>query len=278
MKSFYFLSFVIAFAFHTSANAWIFGTSKTKDGPPKEYCVSPGWFNSNPYKCMPYDQAEKLGFDYSQVYGASSGTSSTQYVQAQADIDKGKTELAQMQRTMSTLQSKLANTKDRLTNGERFTPAELASMQQLERDLEKDIAAMKPKIDAAKASLSEKEQAAGTGGQITDGAARLEIARKGLLAQVNELETKFNSLEDVFRNTEQELNNTVLEAFVVAKINKLAENLCEANKMCEKDPAGVKKFLMEKVASEKLKSSVRPPAAAALPPAAAAGAPADGRK
>lgn len=257
MKSFYFLSFVIVFVCHASANAWIFATSKTKDGPPKEYCVSPGWFNNNPYKCVPYDDALKLDKDFSSVYAAASTGNSKQYLQAQADIDKGRADLAQMQRTMSTLQSKLATTKDRLTNGERFDPGELASMQQLERDLEKSIADMKPKIDAAKASLSEREQAADTGGQITDGAARLEIARKGLLAQVNELETKFNSLEDVFRNTEQELNNTVLEAFVVAKINKLAENLCEANKMCESDRPGVKKFLMEKVASEKLKSSIK---------------------
>ncbi len=104
---------------------------------------------------MPYADAEKLGFDYSAVYGGASGSSSNQYVLAQADLDKGKADLTQMQKTMANLQSKLATTKDRIAN-ERFTASELASMQQLERDLDKSIADMKPKIEAAQRSLSEK--------------------------------------------------------------------------------------------------------------------------
>ncbi len=267
----YFSSFILiasVFAFHTTAQAWIFGTSKTKDGSPKQYCVSPGWFNSNPYKCLPYDKAEALGFDYSRVYGGASGAETNQYVQAQADIDRGTVQYDQLNKKLLRQTRELGAIKQRLAN-EPLTEDERTRLKQRETEIDQDLSVLRPQILKAQQALSVYEQ----NPNVTGGALRLEIARKGLLAQVNELDNKLATLEDLARNTEQELNNTILEAFIVSKIDRLASNLCQANGMCP-DSAAVKKFLIEKVASEKLRSNFKSTTPASAPVVAPAPAPA----
>ena len=270
MKTFknVYLFFAVAFAFHSSGNAWIFGTSKVIDGPPKQYCVSPGWFTSNPYKCVDYKDAEKLDKDYSSVYAAASSGDPKQYIQAQADIDKGKAKTEELKTQLATLNKSMAQVKEDMNAWQ--APEKMDELKRKSQQIQTDIDRVQAQAQDAQRSLSTSE----TGPDMSAGAQRLELSRKGLLTQVNDLQNKLTSLEDNLRNTEQELNNTVLEAFVVAKIDRLAASLCEVsnNKMCEKNPADVRKFLLEKVASEKLRTNFKGTApATAAPPADAPG-------
>jgi DNA repair exonuclease SbcCD ATPase subunit len=265
-KNIYFL-FAAAFVFHSSGNAWILGTSKVNGSPPKEYCVSPGWFNNNPYKCVPYEDAQTLDKDYSSVYAAASSGDPKQYIKAQADIDKGKAKTEELRTQLTTLNKNMAQVKEDMNAWQ--SPEKMAELKRKKDQIQADIDRVQAQAQEAQRSLSTAE----TGPDMTSGAQRLEVSRKGLLTQVNDIQNKLTTLEDNLRNTEQELNNTVLEAFVVSKIDRLAASLCEVsnNKMCEKDPASVRKFLLEKVASEKLRTNFKGTAPAPAPAAAPTG-------
>lgn len=260
LKPIYFLFFIAIFFYQAASQAWIFGTSKVNEGPPKEYCVSPGWFTSNPYKCVPYDDALSLDKDYSSVYAAASSGDPKQYVQAQADINKGKAKTEELKVQLAALNKNMAQVKEDMNAWQ--TPEKMAELQKRKDKIQADIDDVQARAQEAQRSLSTAE----TGPNMSSGAQRLELARKGLLTQVNDIQNKLTTLEDNLRNTEQELNNTVLEAFVVSKINRLAEGLCEVqnSKMCE-DPAKAKKFLLEKVASEKLRTNFKSNSAPAAP-------------
>ncbi len=92
-----------------------------------------------------------------------------------------------------------------------------------------------------------------------------EIARKGLLIQFTDLEKRLGSFEANINAVENELNNTVLEAYLTAKLGRVAENFCELKKACYSDPKSVKKKFMDAVVSQELKNSAsgktKPPAA-----------------
>jgi hypothetical protein len=268
------LNFTVLFAFvvvamtSRNASAFLLSTWKTVDGPPKQYCVSPGLMGNAPYKCVPWDEAKKVGFDNETVYGGTSGPTLAQYTLAQSEMDRTTKDYDYQQRTLDTLQEKLRATNERIRT-ERFTEAELNSMKQLKLDLENSIQSTNGKLKLARTALEEAKANPISGGVLDANALKIEIARKGLLIQVTDLENKMGTLEDNLNATEAELNNSVLEAFVVSKLNKLSANFCSASAMCAKDPAAVKDWLSDKFTSEKLKKSFKKstPAAPATAPA-----------
>ncbi len=102
---------------------------------------------------------------------------------------------------------------------------------------------------------------------LRDNALRVEITRRGLLGNLEDLKHKMGKFEDNLRATETAFNNTVLEAFVVSKLNKLAAGFCAAKKACGPDDSGndenVRKMLLDAVTSKDLKNNFSTPSAAA---------------
>ncbi|MFN8845701.1 MAG: hypothetical protein ACK5W9_02500 [Bdellovibrionales bacterium] len=247
------------------ASDWWWHTSyQNTDNPPK-FCVRDGVF-SGPVRCMDWDKAEALEFDTRKVFGAAGNPSVAAGVaRAQSELTKAETDHEQRQKELKKHEDDLARLRSDYNTGS-YTQAEFKALETKIATLQKTTADARVRAQEAKALLDQRFIAA----QPTLGKVELqsEIARKGLLIKFTDLEKRLGSFEANIDAVETELNNTVLEAYVTAKLDKMANGLCEFKNSCDKDAnakKAAKKKLMDSIVSKELQGSASGRPATAAP-------------
>lgn len=223
---------------------------------PARWCVRDGIFFGD-VKCVPMDAAEKLGYDSDKIFGAPSNASDlAQMANAQAEITRATKDYEKKQEEYENVQTKLKRLKYDLDGS--HTKADFAVLEKKLADLDLYAEETRKKAQTAKEILEQAKAQTGIGNQLlAETELKKEIARKGLMIKVNELDGKLAKFEDNLAATERELNNTALEAFVIAKIDRLAGSFCSAKTMCDKDASKVRSTIMEAVASKELRDSFK---------------------
>lgn len=236
---------------------WWWHTSYTEGSDPVKYCVRDGIF-SGTTRCMDHEKAKALDFDDRKVFGAANNpTMTTQLAAAQKEIDRATKDYEQKQREYEGHKDALARLKAKSETGT-MTRTEFAALDGKMKALEATVSEAGQKAGQAKMALMKAQ----TAGAPSAGQAEMqsEVARRGLLIKVTDLESKLSTFEDNIRATETELNNSVLEAYLAAKFSKLADSFCELKAMCDSNPKGVKTKLMESLVSGELRSQFVKPA------------------
>lgn len=251
----------LAMGFGSPANAFFWG--RENDENPPKYCVRASLFGAE--RCVNAAKARELKWSDEKIYGMSHSIDKAE------EIDQAMKNSAALDANIATTEKNLARTKVNIAKYKlweadkdaflRPKPEEIKSqLTALDASLKKDeqtLADFKKQLNESKPKQGDSLRS------LSEGELRVEIAKKGLLVHVDTLERKLATLEDNLRITEVEFNNTVLEAFVIAKLDKLAAKFCEAQKMCAGDgSAGVPGFIRNAVASKELMSNFKktPPA------------------
>jgi DNA repair exonuclease SbcCD ATPase subunit len=237
-----------------SSDWWWHTTYESDDNPPK-FCVKDGVF-TGPVRCMDMDKAKDLGFDARKVFGAANSPSTTtQVARAQADLSKAQANFEQRQAELKNHQDEITQLEGQL-DPDRNTFTQYNTLRNRISSLKAKTQTLQSQVQDARTALDNSLKTA----QPTLGKVELqsEIARKGLLIQFTALEKRLGSFEANIDAVETEFNNTALEAYVAAKLGKVADHLCEFKNSCEKNTnnkKAAKKKFMDSVVSQELQNS-----------------------
>lgn len=270
------LVFGLTVAFAQSSSATSSGFYGRSEFFSDNYCVYNGFmWGFGEKRCVTKAAAEALGYDEAKIFGmASDQTPMSQLTRAQAELDNAKKVLATKQKESDKLSTDVKEVEEKLKGG--GTPptgyeldkldARLASLKKDQERAGREFGEAKAALDGINTRITTTTAAGNPDAAIL----KAEITKRGLVAKFNEYERVLVDFQTGIQATESELNNTALEALVVAKLNKLSGNLCEAAKMCGPNfdnKEAVKTWLTDQVASEELKKSFKKatPAPAAEP-------------
>ncbi len=257
----------LAIGFGSPADAIFWGHEN--DETPPRYCVRASLYGAE--RCVNAAKARELNWSDEKIYGMSHS------IDKAGEIDQAMKDSAALDANIATTANNIERTKVNIAKYKLLEADKNALFRPKPDEIKKELVALdaslkkdEQALDVFKKMLATSATKAGDSlRSLSEGELRVEIAKKGLLVHVDTLERKLATLEDNLRITEVEFNNTVLEAFVIAKLDKLASKFCEAQKMCAGEgAAGVPGLIRNAVASKELMNNFKktPPAS---PPSAA---------
>lgn len=201
------------------------------------------------------DQASRMDYDSRRIFGlANNPTETEQYATVKDEIKRANENLAKNEKALKTVQAKLAQDQQDLEK-KNILPVDLEDIKMRVKTLKVEEEKLQKGVTDAKKALEVYPKDERIRKILLAGDAALlktEVARKGLQIKVTDLGNRLDRYGDTLDAIEEELNNTVLEAFVVAKLARFAAAFCDAKKTCDSNSLQARDDLMKSVTSADL--------------------------
>lgn len=237
--SFNWIVAVFILVLSTQSQAWIHGYRDDDSGL---YCAMDGIF-SGPKKCIDYEAAKKLNFDAKAIYGADENNlqmlsglkNDLDMVVARqnnigSEMQRTKTAISQLKESSESPSTCAGPQKVQCLENEKNKIIQIQnSISDNEKKLTEQQEAflgLKMQSDEIQKTLSEEQKK-----QYL----KMEALSEGLLANTKYLKNRLEKLDDNLAQIENAFNDSILEAYVYSKMEKMAANLCAAAGECSKE-------------------------------------------